>query len=78
MYDVPFRFNPFFPLNTMQLMRGVTAYLEQPEFQAYLTAVFNGIWAEKLNMESPEVIADVLSKAGTEYVYLLKVYKVEK
>ena len=66
MYDVPFRFNPFFPLNTMQLMRGVTAYLEQPEFQAYLTAVFNGIWAEKLNMESPEVIADVLSKAGID------------
>ena len=66
MYDVPFRFNPFFPLNTMQLMRGVTAYLEQPEFQAYLTAVFNGIWAEKLNMESPEVVADVLSKAGID------------
>ena len=59
-------------------MRGAAVYLEQPEFQAYLTAVFNGIWAEKLNMESPEVIADVLSKAGTEYVYLLKVYKVEK
>ena len=66
MYDVPFRFNPFFPLNTMQLMRGVTAYLEQPEFQAYLTAVFKGIWAEKLNMESPEVVADVLSKAGID------------
>ena len=66
MYDVPFRFNPFFPLNTMQLMRGATAYLEQPEFQAYLTAVFNGIWAEKQNMESPEVIADVLSKAGID------------
>ena len=66
MYDVPFRFNPFFPLNTMQLMRGATAYLEQPEFQAYITAVFNGIWAEKQNMESPEVIADVLSKAGID------------
>ena len=66
MYDVPFRFNPFFPLNTMQLMRGVTAYLEQPEFQAYLTVVFKGIWAEKLNMESPEVVADVLSKAGID------------
>ena len=66
MYDVPFRFNPFFPLNTMQLMRGVTAYLEQPEFQAYLTVVFKGIWAEKLNMESLEVVADVLSKAGID------------
>ena len=47
-------------------MRGVTAYLEQPEFQAYLTAVFNGMWTEKLNMESPEVIAEVLSEAGID------------
>ncbi|MBP3944727.1 hypothetical protein [Psychrobacter sp. K31L] len=49
MYNVPFRFNPFFQLNTMQLMRGATAYLEQPDFQAYLTAVFNGIKSSVAN-----------------------------
>ncbi|MGP9558118.1 2-hydroxychromene-2-carboxylate isomerase [Psychrobacter sp. AOP7-A1-24] len=61
-YDVPFRFNPFFPVNTMQLMRGVTAYLGTPKFESYLFTIFNALWAEQLNMESPEVIADVLSK----------------
>jgi len=65
-YDVPFRFNPFFPVNTMQLMRGVTAYLGTPKFESYLSAAFNGLWAEKLNMESPEVVAEVLSKVGIE------------
>ena len=65
-YDVPFCFNPFFPVNTMQLMRGVTAYLGTPKFESYLSAVFNGLWAEKLNMESPEVVAEVLSKVGIE------------
>ena len=65
-YDVPFRFNPFFPLNTMHLMRGATAYLGEPEFENYLTAVFNALWAEKLNMASPEVVAEVLSKAGID------------
>lgn len=65
-YDVPFRFNPFFPVNTMQLMRGVTAYLGTPKFESYLSAVFNGLWAEKLNMESPEVVAEVLSKIGID------------
>lgn len=65
-YDVPFRFNPFFPVNTMQLMRGVAAYLVTPKFESYLSAIFNGLWAEKLNMESPEVVAEVLSKVGIE------------
>ena len=65
-YDVPFRFNPFFPVNTMQLMRGVTAYLETPKFESYLSAIFNALWAEKLNMESPEVVAEVLSKVGID------------
>ncbi|WP_296206793.1 2-hydroxychromene-2-carboxylate isomerase [Psychrobacter sp. UBA3480] len=65
-YDVPFRFNPFFPVNTMQLMRGVTAYLGTSKFESYLSAIFNALWAEKLNMESPEVVAEVLSKVGIE------------
>ncbi|MEL0619582.1 2-hydroxychromene-2-carboxylate isomerase [Psychrobacter proteolyticus] len=65
-YDVPFCFNPFFPVNTMQLMRGVTACLGTPKFESYLSAIFNALWAEKLNMESPEVVAEVLSKVGIE------------
>lgn len=65
-YDVPFCFNPFFPVNTMQLMRGVTAYLGTSKFESYLSAIFNALWAEKLNMESPEVVAEVLSKVGIE------------
>ena len=65
-YEVPFNFNPFFPLNTMHLMRGATAYLEEPEFQTYLVAIFNALWSEQLNMESPEVVAEVLTKAGID------------
>ncbi|MGP5440142.1 2-hydroxychromene-2-carboxylate isomerase [Psychrobacter faecalis] len=65
-YGVPFNFNPFFPLNTMHLMRGATAYLEEPEFQTYLAAIFNALWSEQLNMESPEVVAEVLTKAGID------------
>ena len=65
-YGVPFNFNPFFPLNTMHLMRGATAYLEEPEFQTYLAAIFNALWSEKLNMESPKVVAEVLTKAGID------------
>jgi len=65
-YKVPLHFNPFFPLNTMHLMRGATAYLKEPEFQTYLAAIFNALWVEKLNMESPEVVAEVLSKVGID------------
>ncbi|MBF0659289.1 2-hydroxychromene-2-carboxylate isomerase [Psychrobacter sp. NG25] len=65
-YEVPFNFNPFFPLNTMHLMRGITAYLGEPEFPSCLTAIFNALWAEKLNMESSEVVAEALVRAGID------------
>lgn len=65
-YGVAFNFNPFFPLNTLHLMRGATAYLEESEFQTYLAAIFNALWSEKLNMESPEVVTEVLTKAGID------------
>ena len=76
-YDVPFRFNPFFPVNTMQLMRGVTAYLGTPKFESYLSAIFNALWAEKLNMESPEVVAEVLSKVGIEADFMARISEPE-
>ncbi len=77
-YGVPFNFNPFFPLNTMHLMRGATAYLGEPEFQTYLAAIFNALWSEKLNMESPEVVAEVLTKAGIDATdFMARISKTE-
>ena len=59
-YGVPFAFNPFFPINTLTLMRGAAGLqLRQPQaFGAYVDAVFQAMWAAPRNLgESSEVAA---------------------
>lgn len=66
LYGVPFQFNPHFPINTLQLMRGATALLDSPRLHDYLAAVFNAIWVDEKNMGQPDVVAAVLAAAGFE------------
>ena len=63
-YGVTLNQNPFFPINTLQLMRAVTAYQGTPQFEPLLTAIFNAMWISELNMGEPEVIGKVLVEAG--------------
>jgi 2-hydroxychromene-2-carboxylate isomerase len=70
-YGVPMKFNPFFPINTMTLMRGAVALQDDPRFDDYLQTVFKAIWVDERNMGQPEVVADVLAKAGFDANALL-------
>jgi 2-hydroxychromene-2-carboxylate isomerase len=72
-YRVPLAFNPFFPINTLQLMRGATGLqLRQPDrFPSYVDTVFRGMWVEKLNLGDPAVLGPMLAKAGFEPQALL-------
>jgi 2-hydroxychromene-2-carboxylate isomerase len=65
-YDVPFAFNPHFPINTLSLMRGAIGYqLRQPDdLQRYLTAMFVALWAEQRNLGDEAVLAKTLEAAG--------------
>jgi len=65
-YDVQFEFNPHFPINTLQLMRGATGYLQSPRFEAYLTAIFTALWVDKKNLNDLEVVSQVLTDAGLD------------
>ena len=66
LYNVPLKFNPYFPINTLHLMRGAVAMLGRPEFSIYLNAVFTAIWVDEKNMGLPDVVADVLAGAGLD------------
>ena len=75
-YLVPFQPNPFFPINTLTLMRGATGIqMRQPErLNDYLRAVFKAMWAQPVNMGDPEVMATMLTAAGfdpTEFMALV-------
>lgn len=67
-YDVPFSRNPFFPLNTLALMRGATALLGTAQFPIYVNAVFNALWKHDQNLGDPQGMGAVLAVAGLDAV----------
>ncbi len=65
-YAVPFNRNPYFPINTLLLMRGAIALQMKGDarFMDYCRAMFNAIWVDALNMNDPATAAEALRKAG--------------
>jgi len=65
-YGVPFKMNPYFPINTLLLMRGALALQSkgEPRLKDYCDAMFKAIWVESLNMNDPATAAEALRRAG--------------
>lgn len=65
-YNVPLKFNPHFPINTLMLMRAVTGIqLHQPErFDDFVDCLFRALWVEGRHLGDPEVVAAVLGEHG--------------
>ncbi len=65
-YGVPLHQNPYFPINTLMLMRAITgAQMHAPErLSALIDAIFKSIWADKLNMNDVVIASSALEKAG--------------
>ncbi|QXI26771.1 2-hydroxychromene-2-carboxylate isomerase [Pseudomonas vanderleydeniana] len=65
-YGVPFRFNPYFPINTLLLMRATTGVqLRQPErFVPFVDALYRALWVDGRNLNDPGTVAQVLAEHG--------------
>ena len=61
-----FRKNPFFPVNTLQLMRGAVASEGEGTFWPYFHAVYHHMWEEPKKMDDPEVMAQALAASGID------------
>jgi 2-hydroxychromene-2-carboxylate isomerase len=59
-----YRFNPFFPVNTLALMRGAVAAQRLEVFERYVDEVFRHMWVEPKDMDDPAVIAAALKESG--------------
>ncbi|MFK8048172.1 MAG: 2-hydroxychromene-2-carboxylate isomerase [Halioglobus sp.] len=70
-YGAPLNFNPYFPINTLNLMRGAVAALDHPYFSTYLDAVFDAIWVDGKDMGDLAVVQEVLTNAGLDAEALL-------
>ena len=65
-YRVGFSHNPYFPINTLALMRGATGLQmrEPAKLFPYTDAMFRAIWVDNMNLNDPEVVGAVLRQAG--------------
>jgi len=65
-YGVPFASNPHFPILTLTLMRAaVGVQVRQPErLDNYLSAVFQALWVESLNLNDADLVARTLERGG--------------
>jgi len=59
-----FAMNPYFPVNTLGIMRGAVGARALDVFAPYVEAVFTAMWENGKKMDDPTVIAEVLSAAG--------------
>ena len=66
-----FKWNPFFPVNTLLIMRGAIAAQFAGVFERYVDVVFRSMWAEPKKMDDPEVVRAVLQESGFDAERLL-------
>jgi 2-hydroxychromene-2-carboxylate isomerase len=65
-YGVPFNRNPFFPVNTLALMRGAAAAQIDGIFERYHPAIYKAMWVDGINLNDIGEVAKVLSAAGLD------------
>jgi len=69
---VQFRRNPFFPVNTLQIMRGAVAAEFDGFLPAYVEAMFHHMWEEPKKLDEPEVIRAALDASGIDGARMLE------
>ena len=65
-YGVPFQRNPFFPVNTLALMRGAAAAQIDGLFERYHPAIYKAMWVDGRNLNDIAEVAEVLTAAGLD------------
>lgn len=65
-YGVPFQRNPFFPVNTLALMRGAAAAQIDGSFERYHPAIYRAMWVDGRNLNDIVEVAAVLTAAGLD------------
>src|SRR5450432_4543347 len=67
----PYTMNPFFPVNTLNVMRAAVAAQLEGVFEKYVDAAFHHMWVEPKKMDDPEVAANALTASGLDGARLL-------
>ena len=71
-YDITnYTRNPFFPVNTLRIMRGAAAAELDGTLAPYVDAVFHHMWVAPKKMSEPEIIRAALDESGLDGAAIL-------
>jgi len=62
----PYNWNPFFQVNTLNLMRAAVAAQAEGVFEKYVDAAFHHMWVEPKKMDDPGVAMQALTESGLD------------
>jgi 2-hydroxychromene-2-carboxylate isomerase len=63
-YGVALNVNPFFPINTLNLMRAALAARQLGCLLPFADAVYDAVWIDQKNMGDPDVAATAINQCG--------------
>ena len=61
-----FKLNPFFPVNTLMLMRGAVAAQFENIFEPYFRAAYHHMWVEPKKMDDLEIFRNAFISSGID------------
>ena len=73
-----FQRNPFFPVNTLTLMRGAIAAQRLGVFAPYVDAMYQAMWAEPKKMDDPNIFRTALDEAGLASAQIIELIQTPK
>ena len=56
--------NPFFPVNTLQIMRGAVYAQQQDFFKRYVDEIYRHMWSDPKKMDESDIVAAALGESG--------------
>jgi 2-hydroxychromene-2-carboxylate isomerase len=65
-----FRQNPFFPVNTLTIMRGAIAAQRLGVFERYVDEIYRHMWSEPKKLDDPAVLRAALLESGFDAEHL--------
>ena len=69
---LPLAMNPYFPVNTITLMRILAGLQGDERFKPTVDTLFAGMWVRGRNMADPDVLAATLTESGHDAAALLE------
>jgi 2-hydroxychromene-2-carboxylate isomerase len=73
-----FQSNPFFPVNTLTIMRGAIAARSIGLFERYVDEVYRHMWAEPKKMDDPNVMRAAFAESGLDTDRLLELTRTQE